>query len=75
MSKQLPLPVVWGECTVKVIDDSTEKLQWITLGNCPYTPAHIQRTLKKAKVTSGWVFFLGGREFWMVGNGRLAYQP
>ncbi len=71
--KPAPPPIVWTGATVKVIDVTDGKLTWRIIGQCLYTPRAIADTLRGAGLSSAWVSWLCGREYWAL-DGELAHE-
>lgn len=73
--KPAAIPNVVAGCTVRIMDISGTMPKWVELGRGMYTPLEIAKIMKKSKVTSAYVFFLGYKEQWSLEKGaRLAKQ-
>lgn len=57
-------------CKIQIVNEKTWKTE--TIAMTLYTPLAINKVLKKHKLQSAFVLFLGSRELWRQGTGRLA---
>jgi len=71
--KSLSIPNIVPTASLQIINESGEKPIWQTLErDILYTPAAINKALKKRGLDSAWIRFMGSRELWQQTDGNLA---